>query len=73
MTLSKTKVGVPVHCTTCGVRKSPIGRSSPPQLYLCEEDCPGYRQEPLPGSLWPGESEEEFGFPVGTVGTNEQS
>ena len=25
-------------------------------------DCRGYYEKPLPGSLWPGETREEFGF-----------
>jgi hypothetical protein len=67
--LNPNKVGVAVHCATCGQRKAPIGRSVPDVLYLCDRDCPGYTQEPCVGSLWPGESEADFGYPVGEVGT----
>ncbi len=45
-------------CTVCGQRKHPIGRDSPAELSLCGYDCEGYRQEPLPGHLWPGEFED---------------
>jgi hypothetical protein len=24
---------------------------------LCDDDCPGYREDPQPGHLWPGELE----------------
>lgn len=63
------RVGIAVMCTVCGHRKAPRGRSAPPELYLCNDDCPGYRQEPFPGSLWPGESESEFGYAIGDEGT----
>ena len=62
-------VGKVVECATCHKRKSPIGRSAPMEMYLCDDDCPGYSKAPLSGSLWPGESEAEFGYPVGEVGT----
>ena len=32
-------------------------------------DCPGYRQAPYPGSLWPNETSDDFGYPVGADGT----
>jgi hypothetical protein len=35
----------------------------------CTDECPGYRQPPYAGSLWPGETEAEFGYPVGDDGT----
>lgn len=65
------KLGVAVYCTRCGLRKKPIGRSAPLALAnsLCDDDCPGYRQEPIPGDLWPGETDKEFGFPVRDAGT----
>lgn len=46
-------------CTTCRKRKSPCGRSVPAEMHgsLCDDDCPGYRQEPKPGHLWPGEEQ----------------
>ena len=72
--LSKTKHGVRVECKTCGKIKSPTGRSVPLELVssLCDHDCPGFYKEPFSGSLWPRETEEEFGFDVGTVGTSDQ-
>jgi hypothetical protein len=60
-------VGITVYCGTCGKRKAPHGRSIPdiPESGYCsrQSDCPGYDQEPLPGCLWPGETDEEFGYP----------
>ena len=50
-------------------RKKPIGRDTPLGLHLCDHECDGYYQPPLPGSLWPGERESEFGYPCGTHGT----
>lgn len=57
-------VGVAVNCTVCGMRKKPIGRSAAMEMAasLCDDDCPGYREEPYPGQLWPGETREQFGF-----------
>lgn len=63
------RVGVVVRCAVCGDMKKPIGRSGPLGASYCDDDCDGYRKEPYPGSLWPGETEEEFGFPVGSHGT----
>jgi hypothetical protein len=57
------EVGVAVKCRTCGQRKAPRGRSVPMEMYLCDHECPGYREEPYPGYLWPGETREEFGYP----------
>jgi hypothetical protein len=68
------KVGIPVHCTVCKRTKAPHGRSVPPPLHdsMCTFDqCIGYGQDPLIGDLWPGETEEEFGFPVSSAGTRE--
>ena len=62
-TLSEKKVGVAVECAVCHRRKKPIGRDSRDNG-LCDGECEGYRQEPKPGSLWPGESEADFGYPV---------
>lgn len=58
------EIGVAVECTVCGLRKQPIGRSAPMAMAgsLCDDDCPGYREDPYPGQLWPGETREEFGF-----------
>ena len=72
--LSATKVGLAVECRICGMRKAPVGRSVADAMAnsLCNYECPGNNQEPRSGSLWPGESEADFGYPVGTVGTEEQ-
>ena len=69
MTLNPNKRGVAVECAVCGHRKSPVGRSVPFGMYMCDDDCAGYRIEPWPGSLWPGESEAEFGYSVSDDGT----
>jgi hypothetical protein len=55
---------VAVDCTTCGMRKKPVGRSAPMEMAnsLCDHECPGYYQDPKPGELWPGETSEEFGY-----------
>jgi hypothetical protein len=29
----------------------------------CDNDCEGYYAEPLPGCLWPGETDADFGYP----------
>jgi hypothetical protein len=69
--LSEARVGVAIDCAVCGYVKKPIGRSAPMELRYCDDDCPGYRQSPRPGSLWPRESEADFGYPVDRDGTNE--
>jgi len=56
------EIGVAVYCVVCGHRKAPIGRSVPFGMYLCDHECDGYRKEPLPGQLWPGETREQFGY-----------
>lgn len=61
--------GVRVVCAVCGRTKAPVGRSTPAVMSLCDDDCRGYRTPPLPGSLWPGETTEEFRYPVADVGT----
>lgn len=69
--LNPNKVGVSVECTVCGLRKKPRGRSAPLEMAnsLCDHECPGYDQPPYAGSLWPRESEADFGYPVGDDGT----
>ena len=62
------KYGITTICVVCKNRKSPIGRSVPLGMYLCDSDCPGYREKPYPGSLWLGESEEDFGYSIGPDG-----
>jgi hypothetical protein len=44
-------------CTVCGQRKNPIGRSAPLAMNasLCDWECDGYREDPRPPHLWPGE------------------
>lgn len=42
-------------CDVCGRRKLPSGRSAPMECGGCSDGCPGYRKEPKPGHLWPGE------------------
>lgn len=46
------------------MRKKPHGRAAPLEMAnsLCDSDCIGYKREPLPGCLWPGETCEDFGF-----------
>jgi hypothetical protein len=65
------RVGINVYCTVCGQPKAPVGRSVPLGISLCFYDCFGYMLDPQAGSLWPGETEEEFGYPVSPVGTAE--
>lgn len=65
------RVGIAVRCNLCGRNKAPFWRSIGYGLYLCERDCPGYYQDPRPGSLWPGETEKEFGYPIISAGTKE--
>jgi hypothetical protein len=57
-------VGVAVECTICHRRKAPRGRSVAAAMAnsMCDDDCPGYRLDPYPGQLWPGETKEEFGY-----------
>lgn len=59
---------VAVYCTTCNLRKTPLGRCAG-WNGICDSMCPGYYAEPHVGSLWPGETARSFGFPVGSVGT----
>lgn len=63
------RVGVVVTCAVCGDMKKPVGRSAPLGASYCDDGCPGYRQPPYPGSLWPRETSAEFGYPCGTDGT----
>lgn len=43
------------ECGVCGKTKKPIGRDAPVETYYCDEECLGYRKNPTPGHLWPGE------------------
>ena len=66
------RVGVKIVCTVCGQMKQPVGRSAPMGPSYCTDDgCRGYPMPPEPGSLWPGETEVEFGYPVAAAGTIE--
>lgn len=58
------EMGKAVECTLCKRRKAPRGRSVAAVMagYLCNDDCPGYNLPPEPGQLWPGETQEEFGY-----------
>lgn len=57
-------VGCAPICTSCHRRKNPIGRSAAPEMAngLCDLECAGYRQDPTPCDLWPGEKREDFGY-----------
>ena len=65
------KVGISAYCNTCGRRKVPRGRSAPMMNHGCDFECPGYSEDPKVGDLWPGETQEEFGYPVSADGTRE--
>ena len=69
------KVGIGVTCAVCGLRKKPHGRSAPLEMAngLCDPDCPGYFNEPYAGVLWPMETEEQYGYPVGPHGWREEA
>lgn len=69
MSEAPTKRGVRVECSVCGQMKQPIGRDGGVYRRYCDWECPGYRQEPYAGSLWPGETDADFGFPCGDAGT----
>lgn len=65
------RVGICVQCAVCGQMKKPIGRSGPLDASYCTDECAGYRKPPFVGSLWPGESEADFGYPVSADGTRD--
>lgn len=69
--MSATKIGVHVWCKTCGRQKSPHGRSVAFESAnsYCDEYCEGYRKDPQPGCLFPGETDEDFGFTCCDNGT----
>ncbi len=66
--MTATKRGVSVWCAECGQMKQPRGRSAGYASY-CSLECTGYDKEPHVGSLWPGETDEDFGFACSDVGT----
>jgi hypothetical protein len=49
-----------VDCRVCGLTKAPRGRSVAAALAggICTSDCKGFYQEPLSGTLWPGEPDD---------------
>ena len=71
--LREDVVGVAVRCAVCGQRKAPRGRSAPMAASYCDWECDGYAKEPSVGSLWPGESEADFGYAVSDVGTEKRA
>lgn len=66
--LNPYKVGIGVQCSVCHHMKQPRGRSAPLDYPYCNWQCSGYELDPQIGSLWPRESEADFGFPVGDLG-----
>jgi hypothetical protein len=76
------RIGISLECTICHRTKAPRGRSVPMAMIssMCTLSwpdepghCAGYYEEPIPGSLWPRETDEEFGFPCSTDGTREMT
>lgn len=73
------RIGISVTCRHCGRTKAPRGRSVPDAMYrsYCQGytidggGCIGWPDEPKMGDLWPGETEEDFGYPVSSDGTRE--
>lgn len=68
------RYGIAVLCQVCHLQKKPIGRSAPLEMAsgLCDQDCEGYRRDPKPGDLWPGESASDFGYPCSSDATEER-
>ena len=64
------KIGISVKCAVCGKTKAPRGRSLSPHSsesychtgYSPETECAGYRADPFPGDLFPGETENDVGY-----------
>ena len=58
--------GLPImpECTTCHKSKAPCGRSVPMEMVasLCNSDCEGYNQRPVPSSYWSENEEPLFPF-----------
>ena len=70
------KVGIEVYCAMCHRTKAPRGRSVPDMSYnqFCTGMmCSGYGEDPIVGDLWPGETEQDFGYPLDVAGTKEVS
>ena len=72
MILRPDIVGIYVQCKACGRQKQPVGRDASAVVTMCDEGCTGYMEAPKPGQLWPGESEKQFGYPVGNDGITER-
>jgi hypothetical protein len=73
MVTEPARVGISVTCTTCGRNKEPHGRSASMYSSGCDSDCEGYRSEPLPGCLWPGETDADFGYQSCTHSTRQMT
>ena len=69
------RIGISVECAVCRRGKAPLGRSVPLEMAnsMCNWECPGYWQDPQVGSLWPGETDEQFGHAVGMHGSREMT
>lgn len=63
--MNRLLVGHRVECTVCHRTKKPWGRDASlgSANGYCDHSCGGYRLDPQPGDLWPGEKREDFGFP----------
>jgi len=61
------RIGGRHKCTVCGRTKKPVGRFAPREMAngLCDQDCPGFWEDPKPTDLWAGEKRSDFGYPVG--------
>jgi hypothetical protein len=64
--MTDERIGTLAKCVVCGRSKCPRGRDTV-DPWLCDMECPGYDQPPLPGDLWDGETAEEFGYPCQTT------
>jgi len=56
--------GCAPRCAVCGQTKKPRGRDGGMWNSGCNADCEGYYNAPSPCDLWPGETREEFGYPL---------
>ena len=57
--------GRTVECPKCGRIKAPVGRSIADVTaagYCTDWSCDVYYDEPKPDHLFPGETEEDFGY-----------
>lgn len=75
--MSAAKRGIHVTCVVCHRQKQPRGRSAPIGMSMCQpfhkiiepHGCEGYYQKPFVGDLWPGETDEDFGYRCSDDGT----